>query len=253
MKRSPSKYRLSHGPQRPRAIGARSDSAFTLVEIMFAAMASAIIFAALYGVFSSAVHLRNNADLSSQIARMRMRAESTIRKDLQNAIISGGVMAATLNGTQQSHSSQFPGYLQFTTTTAEVSDNDIGGDIQAVEYYIAKDADGSNHTSGVLVRTENRVILAPTQITPPEEPILSYVSSLDVSFFDGSSWTNTWAVQQPGDPLPQAVRVTVTQTPPDGSTRPPLEILVPWRTQPAISTTTTTTTGGTTPAGGAGT
>jgi hypothetical protein len=214
-------------------------------------MASAIIFAAIYGVFSSAVHLRNNAVARTEASRMRMRAESILRTDLQNAVVSGGVMAETVNGSQQAHGSQFPGYLEFTTTTGEVSDNQVGGDIQAVEYYIAKDADLTNHNSGVLVRTENRLtVLAPTQFTPPEEPILAYASSLDVSFFDGSSWTNTWTVSAPGDPQPQAVRVTIQQTPPDGSTPPPIEILVPWRTQPSISTTTTTTPSA---AGGAGT
>ena len=228
-------------------------SGFTLIEIMFAAFASAIIFAALYGVFGSAMHLRENATVRTREAQMRSRAEAVIRKDLRNLYIStvgnnangttsaNGTtlaLAGTLTGTPQAHGSQFPGYVQFTATTAELSDDQVGGDVQTIEYYVTKDADPSNRDAGVLVRTESRIaLLASTPPLPPEEPLLTRVTSLEVSFFDGNSWTPNWAFAGTADPLPQAVQVIIHQNDTTGHAAPPLEIIERCTAIPAAAST----------------
>ena len=66
-------------------------------------------------------------------------------------------LAGTLTGTPQAHGSQFPGYVQFTASTAELSDDQVGADVQTIEYYVTKDADLSSHDTGILVRTESRI------------------------------------------------------------------------------------------------
>src|SRR5687768_8743449 len=72
--------------------------AFTLLEVLMALAAGAVILTAIYGVFSKAVHLRDSATDRAREVRVRARAVSILRNDLRNARISGGELAATLQG-----------------------------------------------------------------------------------------------------------------------------------------------------------
>lgn len=219
--------------------------AFTLIEMLMALAACAIILAAIYGVFSRAVHLRDNATHRTREVRVRAHAASIIRNDLRNALVSGGTLAATLEGSQDGHGAGFPGYLKFTATTAKDADDELGGDVQEIEYYIARDPDAEDQKAGVLVRTINRDLLATTKQTPPEERVLAGVEAMEVSFYSGSAWKTSWEVTTDSKTLPEAVRVSIQPVADaDGIKPAPIEVLVPWMTQSAIEATTTTATGG---------
>jgi type II secretion system protein J len=228
----------------------RRAAGFTLVEIMLAAVAGAMIFAVIFGIWVNAMHMRDKANTLTEQSRMRARAANIIRSDLRNIYISGADpttangMAAVLNCTQQSQRSQFPGYLQFTATTAHLSDTQLGGDVQGIEYYVSKDPSSSDGRTGMLVRTETRIILASTPVQPPEEPILSGVTGLSVSFYDGNEWQDTWSYAAAGDPLPEAIKIDVLFSAPNSTSGPaPLEVIVPWEITPFIPAPTTTGTG----------
>lgn len=216
---------------------------FTLIEILLAASASAMIMAAIYAVFVNCMHLRDRATQRSKESRLRARAEALIRHDLENALISGGTLAAVLTATQQAHNSQFPGYLDFTTTTAELADGNVGGDVQSVEYFVDKDPSPDVKNAGILVRTETRNLLAQLQQTPVEQTLLSGVASLEADFYDGQQWQTGWSYAQAGDPLPVAAKVTVTfaPSPKDGTVSPPLTVETQWETSAYMSTTSATT------------
>ena len=219
--------------------------AFTLIELIMALAVCAILLAAIYGVFSRAIHLRNNATQRTRDVRVRAHAAAMLRNDLRNALVSGGVLAATLEGSAESHGTGFPGYLKFTATTAKDTEDEIWGDVQEVEYYIARDSEVADQKVGVLVRTINHDILNTTQQTPPEERVLAGVESMDVSFYSGTEWKTSWEVTTDSKTLPEAVRVTIQPVADaDGIKPAAIEVLVPWTTQAAIETTTTTTTGG---------
>jgi type II secretion system protein J len=228
----------------------RFTSAFTLLELLVATAAAAIILLAIYGVFSKAMHLRQNATDRMRDARVRTHAAAVIRNDLINALVSGGQLAATLSGSQETHGSSFPGYLKFTTTTGTTQPTDVNlvGDIQQVEYYILNDPDVAGGKSGLLVRAAETNLLTTVQTQAPEQRLLAGVESFAVSFFDGQNWQESWEVNETNKTLPQAIRVRIqpaSET--TGTTAPlPIEILVPWTTQPAIATASTTA-GGTKP------
>ena len=222
----------------------RRAQGFTLIELLMALTATAIILAAIYSVFSRAVHLRDNATKRTREVRVHARAMATLRNDLRNALISGGTLAAKLQGSRESHGSGFPGYLKFTTTTAKDVDDEFGGDVQQVEYYIARDSEAADQKAGVLVRTIARDLLATTQQTPPEERVLAGVESMEVLFCSGTAWKDSWEVTPDSRTLPEAVRVRIQPVADaDGIKPTPIEVLVPWMTQSAIEATTTTTGG----------
>jgi type II secretion system protein J len=219
----------------------RTKAGFTLIELVMAMAACAIILAAIYGVFSRAVHLRDTAIERTRNAQLRLHAVNMIRTDLANAIVSGGRLAATLTGSQKGAQSAFPGYLKFTTTTGRDGEADGVADVQEVEYYIATDKGAVDRNAGVLVRTMDRALLAPTRERPAEEQILSGVASMEATFFDGDGWKDSWEVTDDYKTLPKAVRVRVQFAVEKGTNERylPIEIVVPWSTQAATEATAT--------------
>lgn len=215
----------------------RSRRAFTLIEMIMALAACAVILAAVYGVFARAIHLRNDATERARESRSRAHAAAVIRNDLRNGFVSGGKLANALTGSRSSAASSFPGYLKFTTTTARATADVIAGDLQQIEYYVVADPDAAERKAGLLVRTVDTNLLASTRETPPETPLLNEVEALEVSFFDGISWRESWEVTDEDKTLPEAVRVTIRRTPKArGEVVPPVEIAVPWATQASIPT-----------------
>lgn len=215
----------------PRATG------FTLIELALSLAAGAVILVAIFGVFSRAIHLRDAATTRTREARVLAHAVEVLRNDLRQARISGGTLAATLTGSQQSESGSFPGYLKFTTTTARDAGNEIASaDLQQVEYFVTTDPNSENPRAGTLVRAVDGSLLAPVRETPPEEPLLAGIESMEVAFFDGADWTDSWEVTDEDKTLPKAVRVRLQ--PAAASAReakpPAIEVLVPWSTQAAI-------------------
>ena len=237
---------------------------FTLVELLLASVAAAMIMVAVYGVFERAIHLRDSATRRVHDSRQRSRAAAIIRNDLRNALVSGGLLAGVVEGDSAGTggmNSGFPGYLKVTTSTGKDTDDNLYGDVQQVEYYIVQDT-GTTTTTGTgvggnLVRAVTRDLLETVQPAPDEQQILQNVQSMQVAFYDGTNWQTSWSFNtadsatsgsdgatnqsngsSTGDEtLPVAIKVDVQQGPATDTSSPPapLEILVPWTTQPFTS------------------
>ena len=251
---------------------ASSHRGFTLLEILLASAAAALLLAAVYAVFTQAIHLRDRAAARVHDSRLRERAEKILRDDLNNALVSGGILAASLTGGTTSAGgpagSSLPGYLKFTAANGKSSGSDVASDVQQIEYYITAptgtNAAGEPNSGGVLTRAVTRDLLdATTQTTAKEEPILAGVQALQVQFYDGSNWQDSWSYAAPASTpssgsttsttsttstggtavtvgnttLPTAVRVDVVLAPAtaNGQPQPPIEVLVPWTTQPFLA------------------
>ncbi len=240
----------------------RHPAGFTLIEVMLASVMAALILLAVYAVFSQAIKLRDNGTQRMHAYQLRSRASRTIRDDLQNAWVSGGVLASVLEYSPSGSDgldSAVPGYLKFTTTTGKDTADDLYGDVQEVEYYIAKDdsAVAGATASGNLVRVLTRDLLDSTLQSPgEEEQVLAGVQSFTVSFWDGTTWQTQWdltgtaagvaaaatptptpatgATGSTAANIPEAIRIDIQQTAssPDGALPPVLEITVPWTAQP---------------------
>ncbi len=188
---------------------ARRLAGFTLIEILMAAVAGALILGSIYTVFTRAVQMRNTATARTQEVVTRVRAANVIRNDLQNALVSGGILAATLEGSPQGQASQFRGYLRFTTTTARAADAEVQCDIQEVEYRIGSDPESTERNAGVLMRVLYNNLLGAVDEVTHEEKLLPGVEAMEVSFYDGSSWTDSWTVTEEENTVPKAVRVRI--------------------------------------------
>jgi prepilin-type N-terminal cleavage/methylation domain-containing protein len=240
-----------------------SGKGFTLIELLLASVAAALILVAIYGVFQHAIHLRDSATGRINDLRMRTRAGEVIRNDLRNALISGGLFAGIVQGDTSNSdgvNSDYPGYLKLTTTTAKDTPDALYGDVQEVEYYIVKDTGATASGGGDLVRAITRDLLDNTQPVAEVQQLLTGVQSFAVSFYDGANWQTSWefntadnsgassttssAASTSGsngntETLPEAIRVDIQQVPSTagGPAPAPLEIMVPWTTQPFTSPT----------------
>jgi type II secretion system protein J len=206
----------------------RSQNGFTLIEILAASMAFALLLTAVYSVFSRATQLRDGATVRTQESRLQARAISLLRDDLRHALVSDGLLAAELRGSVQSPVSRFPGYLRFTTTTGQNLTNALFGDVQEVEYYVVDDPAGTNRAAGLLVRAVDRNLLAPVRDITRRETLLAGVQSLEVAFLEGQNWIESWEYSDADNRLPDAIRVRLRLTNPRGDGRRTLEVLAPW-------------------------
>ena len=228
----------------------RATSGFTLIEILVASLAATLILVAVYGIFQRAVKTRDHATARIHQALQRERTASILRNDLRSAFLSGGVLASTMEGGAQSPKSRFPGYLRFTATTGRDHPDEAYGDVQQVEYSVSENAASSSgaadNSTGTLVRTRTRDLLADVPQVVSDEQILAGVQTFEVTFFDGSDWQQSWQVSGTAATLPQAIRIRIQQAAPSEQipTPPPLEILVPLNTE-ALTSSTASTTGGT--------
>jgi hypothetical protein len=113
------------------------------------------------------------------------------------------------------------------------------------------------------VRAVTRDLLGMEESDQPaaeEQQVLTGVQSLQVSFYDGANWQSSWEFNTADngttgstsatsstnsgsgsnpETLPAAIRVDVQQIPPTAgaSPPPPIEVMVPWKTQPFTSPT----------------
>ena len=233
---------------------------------MLASAMAAMILLAVYSIFSHAIKLRDTATQRMRDYQLRARASRTIRDDLRNAWISGGVLASVLAGSPTDSDgldSAVPGYLKFTTTTGKDTPDNLWGDVQQVEYYIAKDGSAGGATrSGKLVRVLTRDLLdSTTPQSETQELVLAGVQSFTVAFWDGSTWQTSWQFVSTAaanaannssssgsgsstgssassgignSTVPEAIRIDIQQVAPSaqGGLPPPLEMDVPWTAQP---------------------
>jgi type II secretory pathway component PulJ len=209
------------------------------VEILVATVAMAILMVALHGVFSSGIRLRDRATERIQEVRLRERAERALRRDLRHALVTGGRIAAGLEGSKDAPASRFPGYFRFTTATAPTTGDAFHADLQEVEYFIIEDPWSTNQQGGTLVRTLDRNLMASVREIEREETLLRNVESLEISFFDGENWVDSWEFVDTESSLPQAVEVVVRQAEQldqKGTPSPPIQVLVPWSVQVAAET-----------------
>lgn len=187
---------------------------FTLLEVLMASVAAAMILVAVYGVFHRAVKMRDEASERTRESRLRARAATTLRNDLRNALVSNeGILTATLQGTPDGPESRFPGYLKFTTTTARGTPDELAPDVQQVEYFIVNHPTGGVRDSGVLVRAVNRHILATNAEEPRQEELLPGVKEMEVAFYNGGNWASSWELAAPTSTATAGATPTPSPTP----------------------------------------
>jgi prepilin-type N-terminal cleavage/methylation domain-containing protein len=203
--------------------------AFTLLEVLIATLIAAIVLAAMNAAFYVALHLRSVTNDLVENSIPQNHAASILKADLRGTLITGGTMAISIESPGTESGNNQPTDLDIYTTTGVLHDDLPWGDVQKVSYLLKNPTAASSLGGKDLVRAVTRNLLASTQPDLAEQPLLSGVSSVQFSFFDGANWQTTWDSTSAVAPAPQAIKVHVefANGNSTGQGRLPLEVLVP--------------------------
>lgn len=204
---------------------------FTLLELLLAAMISAILLAAVTGVFFGTLHAQSRAYAKLEEVVPRGQAIALLKNDLENMTLPNGVLCGAVLGETQGSGDQRSDDLAFSTSTGKMGDVNPWGDVQRVEYWLAPSPGEGAEVKGQLVRTVTRNLLA-TDLEVDEETyegesphdpydqiettvLLDGISSLAIEYFDGQSWCDYWDSTALSNALPKAIHVRVDFPPTD--------------------------------------
>ena len=187
---------------------ARSYLGFTLIEVLFATLAFAIVLAAVNAVFYGSLRLRERTDEKQKESLPRLQTLELLKRDLRAAFYSEGFRADRFHCEPSRGLGVLADQIQFFAKTGTTDQSAPWSDVQQIEYYLAPaDEPRENPNSLELVRSVNRNLLAPTYQPAEEQRLLSGVNSFQLSFFDGETWTTSWDSELQDPALPKAVQI----------------------------------------------
>jgi len=221
----------------------RSESAFTLLEMLLALAVSAIVVAAIGGVFYSALRLRNSAAAALDEEAPLYQALALMRRDLQNALPPSGGMASNLTVNALGGGMSQNASIQFSTSTGTMKPDSVSADIQQVTYELRPSSQGGHSGGNDLFRMIVRNPLGST-VGSEEQFLLGNVESLEFSCYDGIDWRPSWDTSMGNTNLPSAIKVLIKlagENNSDSRSREPIELVIPMDT---LSRTNQTMAGG---------
>jgi type II secretion system protein J len=219
-------------------------NAFTLIEVILALGIFALVLVSISTAFFAALRLRQKTSERIEEGLPLTHALSVLRRDLQNTLPPGGVLAgdfrsgngggggssssSTARANRGLSTSQNVG-LDFFTSTGRLSDSQPWGDIQEVNYQLQEPADRAHAYGRDLVRTVTRNLLATATQATDVQRLVGNVEDLQFLYFDGTQWRDSWDTSAGDTGLPAAVRVRIQLASSDGPTLrgvQPLEMVV---------------------------
>jgi type II secretion system protein J len=231
---------------------------FTLIEVILALGIFSLVLVAINTAFFAAMRLRQRTTEVLEQSLPLNQALAILRRDLQNVVPPGGVLAGDFNsdgpsGTKVSSTGKGAGSgqmggLDFFTTTGHLSDDSPWGDVQEVNYQLKEPDDRGRFYGRDLVRSVTRNLLATATQVTDEQHLLSNVESVEFSYFDGSQWRDSWNNSSGDTGLPTAVRARIQMASPDGKIPrgvEPVQIVTLLEATSGTNTTQTASTGGT--------
>ena len=211
--------------------GSHSTHGFTLLELVIATAIFSVLFAALYGVFTSAFSLRERTFETVEAGLPSSLITTLLKKDLTQVVLAGDTLGGGFIGIRDEEGSVRIDELEFHTTSGILSDSHPWGDLQRVEYYLAEAESTSIRNSDDegkdFVRTATRNLLASIEEEPEEERLLQGVAGLEFSYYDGETWQDAWDSTMMDNAMPTAILMRIDFVAPQDQTRrtPPIEVL----------------------------
>ena len=216
----------------------RPRHAFTLLEILIAIAAFAIVLAAINSVFYSGLKLRNRAAASLEKSLPLTQALTVLKRDLANLAVPGGTLSGELQTSLISGSASLIGGASDSSTPVSPDFHTLSGlvdadapwpSLQRVSYRLA-DATNTAALGKDLFRAVTRNLLPSAVEDPPQEQLLLQGVE-DVLFFyhDGTDWLESWdSTADETRKLPRAIKVQLVMAAADrASQSSPIELIVP--------------------------
>ena len=194
---------------------------FTLIEILVAALSLAVLLAAVVVPVRGALREREHAnEKGAEQFRLR-RARDRVLDDLHGLLYPGSTLAGSFVGTRNEAQDGRQDTLAFATGNGSRR----AGGVVRVQYELAEADDGDGCD---WIRTETINPLSDDADNTVETTILRNVRSLEFSYYDGTSWQESWDSTTGSSRLPKAIAVSFALAPEDEEDEPvPHRLLVP--------------------------
>jgi len=213
----------------------RRPRGFTLLEVLIAVVAFAIVLAAINGVYYGAIRLRNKTTSGLEQALPLEHATEIIKRDLANLVLPGGTLSGTLQSGSTSNRVAGQRSPSFYTSRGVIDDSSPWAAVKRVSYLLL---DGTNRANGKdLVRSVSRNLLPVLQDQAEQQWLMTGLQDIAFLFYDGSQWRDAWD-STTADPrsglsnsVPKAIKVQI-QLLSEGTGRGrqrevPIELVVP--------------------------
>lgn len=183
---------------------------FTLLELLLGSVISALLLAALYGVFQGALQAqsRTNARLEEYLPQGQVVA--LMKNDMENIAAPNDLLCGNILGRHEGDADHCSDTLEFSTTTGKPVNTLPWGEVQKVVYSLEISDEEDAGANLQLVRTVTRNLLSP-QIQDQEESVvlLDAVQSLEFQYFDGQNWLEAWDSTTTNNAPPKAIRTRI--------------------------------------------
>jgi len=183
--------------------------AFTLIEVLIAVVVSAIVLAAMNGVFYGAIRLREKTTRAVEEGLPIQQTLAVLKRDLQGIMAPGGMLAGTLQSGSGSSSMEQDAGTEIYTSTGRMDETSPWGDVQKAAYLLRSPTNRQARTGKDLIRAVTRNLLPTTLDEPEEQWLLGDVERLEFFYYSGTEWKNSWDSTTEESGLPKAIKVQI--------------------------------------------
>jgi len=192
--------------------------AFTLLELLMASAAFAMIVLVMKVTLMGSLSLRNRSQERMDALNLRMRVMDIMEKDLRQCLLKGTPFAQEFLGDSQGQGLTRNDQLTFYTASGVIQTNLPWGHLQKISYYLQQplsDLQQEEEEGWALYRevTRNLAPAGGVEILMTPQPLARGVHSLAFQYYDGEYWQETWDSSTEEAELPLAVRIRLTFLP----------------------------------------
>ena len=192
--------------------------AFTLLELLMASAAFAMIVLVMKVTLMGSLSLRNRSQERMDALNLRMRVMDIMEKDLRQCLLKETPFAQEFLGDSQGQGLTRNDQLTFYTASGVIQTNLPWGHLQKISYYLQQPLSGlqQEEEEGWALYREVTRNLAPAggvEILMTPQPLARGVHSLAFQYYDGEYWQETWDSSTEEAELPLAVRIRLTFLP----------------------------------------
>jgi type II secretion system protein J len=189
------------------APGRLDNRAFTLIEILLAMAMMSIIAASLYTSLSIGFKARESAERVVAKGRAAEIAIELIKGMVSSSMVPNGVLAGEFKGEDGMDEKGYASdTLSFYTSDYVPQEGELACDIEKIE--LGTDV-RENTNERIIYRKTTTNLLSSKTLDPAEEILCGGVRSLNLQYYDGTDWVDSWDSTENSNTLPKALEVTI--------------------------------------------
>ncbi|UCD53683.1 MAG: prepilin-type N-terminal cleavage/methylation domain-containing protein [Phycisphaerales bacterium] len=188
---------------------ARQSAGFTLLELLVAMSLMVVVAASLYTALHTGFTARRSALAAVEPTSQALNAIELLKQDVIGVIPVDGALAESFIGTSSRNGEgKDADSVAFYTTQVYGDEDELVGGVGKIELELQEDTD-EDRENYRLVRKITRNLLSPRDVDPEEQVLCRNVTSLNLRYFDGDSWLDTWDSTADANSLPVAMEVEI--------------------------------------------